>query len=257
MDKLVRQWRSGKFVCVGLELLPKELPMMQIPGKDDQKVYNFFEEIVRNTYDEVAGYTVDLVSLMEFGFKGQWLMEKICHYIKTNHKDIFLVLDVGASKSTKEYADYLYHTCKIDAVTAIPYRGKRQIEHFIRKDKWAFVVCKPSNDKEDDLPFGKDKFNLEIASSVISWNNQGVGLLMGSEIGLLRAVKKMNPEVPIFLDESKWDQEMISSVVRELKEGFIINARDIAYSGRKDYARTCREALKSLNEQIINIISKE
>ena len=111
------------------------------------------------------------------GKEGFDLLEKTIEYIP---KDIIVILDGKRNdigNTARKYAQSLFETFGVDAVTINPFLGKDGIVPFLEyKNKCSFILCRTSNPSAidfQDLKISNQPLYELVAKKIKEWNTFG------------------------------------------------------------------------------------
>ncbi|MFA6258827.1 MAG: orotidine-5'-phosphate decarboxylase [Candidatus Paceibacterota bacterium] len=277
LRKLNKKWKSGFFLCVGLdtdiELIPKHL--LKENGDAFLAMISFNKEIVDATKDSVCAFKINSAFYEKYGIEGMRVMEETIKYIKRKAPNVFLIADAkrGDIGNTNEgYKYFLKDSHKkgkewslgFDAMTIHGYLGLDANETFIKeKDKFFFVLCKTSNkgsgEFQDLLSEGYPLYLHTAKNIKEKWNkNKNCGLVLGATHGEhILKTRSIAGEDIIFLVPGIGAQggdlkEVIQCGMNNKKEGLIINmSRSVIYASKgKDFAKKARAEVEKFNQKV-------
>lgn len=265
-DRLQKQFKKGKFLCIGLDTDPAKIPK-HLPAGILDRMVAFNTAIIDETYDIVAAYKPNSAFYEAYGEAGAEALSRTIQYIRSKDPDIIIVLDAkrGDIGNTNDgYVKAAFVIDDADAITIHPYMGKEANLPFLTDDaRGVFVLGKTSNPGSDE--FQGEELNtglplyLKVASNVAnSWNTAGnVGLVVGATYPLEMAyVRQAAPEVVILIPgigAQGGDLEMaVRAGMDANRSGFLINnSRAVLYASQDtDFAQKAREVAFATHEAI-------
>lgn len=240
LKKIVK--KNNSLLCVGLD--PDPFKGDSLKGGLDS-LFKFNKRVIDQTYDLVCAYKPNIAFYAAHGIEGLSQLKNTIDYIKSNHKEIPIILDAkrGDVGHTNEmYVKEVFDIFVVDAVTVNPYLGFDSLKPFFeKKDKGIIVICRTSNPGASDfqsLEINGSPLYIQIANKVIEWNKRYHNLLMVIGATWPEELKKIRGVTPdmVFLipgiGGQKGDLEKtLKYGLRKDNKGLIINAsRSIIYS---------------------------
>ena len=129
------------FLCVGLDTDIKKIPEYLLDTSDP--VFSFNKEIIDATSEFTVAYKPNLAFYESQGSKGLESLEKTVMYIRSKHKNIFLIADAkrgDIGNTSGLYARAFFEKMNFDAVTVAPYMGEDSVKPFlVYPNKWDFA----------------------------------------------------------------------------------------------------------------------
>jgi len=198
-----RSATTGSVLCLGIDPEPSGLPAGFPPTIDG--VERFARLLIEAGAPHAAAIKPNLAFFEAFGSAGLAALERIRAAIPAG---VPVVLDakrgdIGSTAARQAVA--IFDRLGADAVTVNPYPGGKAIEPLLeRTDRYAYVLCRPSNpeaaeiqnlivaaDPSIDAP--AEALHLRVARRVATWGPGGtVGLVVGAtaptELHEIRAV---------------------------------------------------------------------
>ncbi len=259
-EKIVH--KNNSLLCVGLDVDREKMP--QFLFKTNKNPYlDFNKKIIDVTKDIVCAYKLNMAFYEVFGKKGFDLLEKTIEYIP---KDIIVILDGKRNdigNTARKYAQSLFETFGVDAVTINPFLGKDGIFPFLEyKNKCSFILCRTSNpsaiDFQDLKIFNQPLYEL-VAKKIKEWNRFGncgavVGATYPNELKIIREI--LGDEIPILIPGIGVQGGDVEKTIKygsnKKRENAIINSsRGIIYAGKnKDFSKASRNEALSLKNKI-------
>jgi len=287
VEKLERRWRTGLFLCVGLDsdfaALPATLKKA-FPQLEDV-VFEFNRQLIDATAEFVCAFKPNLAFYEQYGPPALFALKRTCDYMRERYPHIPLILDAkrgDIASTNKAYAAAFFDFYRADAVTVQPYLGREALEPFLeRADKGVIVLCRTSNPGSAEiqnllisnlgngpagapshLPLQSDvtePLYLKIARLAASaWNaNRNIGLVAGATYPAeLRFIRQAAPNVPLLVPGIGAQGGDLANVLRYgldgAGKGLIISAsRSIIFaSSEADFASAARREAQKLATQI-------
>ncbi|KAL8430699.1 hypothetical protein Efla_003681 [Eimeria flavescens] len=168
LDRLKRRIREKETVlCVGID---PSLNCPNIRSLSAENLHSFLDslftkcaKLVELTAPFVCCFKPNVAFFEQFGPKGLEVLQKVCKCIPS---DIPIILDAkraATGDAAEAYANAFFSIYGGDCITLDPYLGKDAIIPFLkRRGKGAFVVCRSSNPKSDDI----QKFRIDDGTEV-------------------------------------------------------------------------------------------
>jgi orotidine-5'-phosphate decarboxylase len=260
--KLRSAWlRTESMLCVGLDPDPMRVPL-PLDGHEDP-LFHFCRAIVDATADLVCAFKPQFAHFAAQRAEDQ--LERLCHYIRTEHPDVVLILDAkrGDIGSTAEhYAREAFGRYGADAVTVNPYLGTDSLEPFLAHDgRGVFVLCRTSNPGGDDLQAllvdGQPLYTHVARLAAERWSRLGeVGLVVGAtypeEVAVVREIVGDLPLLVPGVGAQGGDVEATVRAGRTADGGLVISSsRAILYaSAGEDFAECARDAALATRDRI-------
>lgn len=198
INKLSAAWTANdSLLCVGLDPDLDKLPP-HLRGAPDG-IFRFCRDIVDATADLACSFKPQIAYFAALGAERQ--LEDICHYIRTAHPGIPLILDakrgdIGAT--ARQYAREAFDRYGADAVTVNPYMGSDSVEPYMEwQDRGVIILCRTSNPGGSDLQFlkvdGQPLYQHVARLVADQWNANGqcalvVGATFPEELAQVRAI---------------------------------------------------------------------
>ena len=197
-----RARKVNSLLCVGLDPDYDKLPekFRRLGGSEAQ--FQFNKYIIDLTHEYVSAYKPNVAFYEALGVEGMGALKKTINYIKTNHPDIFTILDAkraDTGNTNNGYVTAIFDWLGFDAVTVHPYLGSEALRPFLeRKDKCTIVIARTSNlgaGEFQDLILKNGKMVWESITQKVSqeWNKDDncmivVGGTYPEEITKARAI---------------------------------------------------------------------
>lgn len=185
--------KKRSFLCVGLDTDIKKIPEYLLETSDP--VFSFNKEIIDATAEFTVAYKPNLAFYESLGSKGWESLEKTVMYIRSKHKNIFLIADAkrgDIGNTSSLYARAFFEKMNFDAVTVAPYMGEDSVKPFTEyAGKWVILLALTSNKGAFDFQFLKDEKSgdLLFESVLKASQNWGSAENMMYVVGATKAEK--------------------------------------------------------------------
>ncbi|MFH1405027.1 MAG: orotidine-5'-phosphate decarboxylase [Patescibacteria group bacterium] len=150
MEMLKARWAEGKFLCVGLDSDPMQIPEHIAVPDVGESILAFNLGITSKTQDLVCAFKPNLAFYLEYGRAGLEALKETIAMIHRGSPSVPVILDGkfgDIGNTSQAYASFAFDEMQADAVTVNPYLGQQAIQPFIdRADKGVIAICKTSND---------------------------------------------------------------------------------------------------------------
>lgn len=261
------RWRTGSYVCIGLDIDLKRLPESLDGNSATDKIYEFITRIVDATSDYACAYKLNSAHYEALGADGAVLLARSIRYSKERHPDIPVILDAkrGDIADTNEfYAAAVFDELGADAVTVHPYMGKQSLLPFLRRAEKGVIVM-GANSAEGagelqnlTLEGGEPLYRYICQRVATEWNEYENCAVTASALDpdQLAGVRSAVGDMPILLLGIGAQGGDLEASVRHGAArddlGIIINiSRAIMYaSSDSDFAEAAGEKARQFNEQI-------
>lgn len=267
IDIVTQIKKKNSFLCVGLDTDIEKIP--EILKAEDNAVVKFNQAIVDATAEYTVSYKINTAFYESRGVEGWHDMEKTVNYIRSKHKDIFLIADAkrgDIGNTSKMYAKTFFEHLDFDAITVSPYMGSDSVKPFLEYDnKYVIVLALTSNEGAEDFQYIKDKKNkpvfMKVVEKAAEWGN--IDKLMfvvgATKASMLVNIREYAPENFLLVPGVGAQGGSLKDVAEYgmiPNCGLLINAsRSILYADSgKSYAEAARaEAQKLQKEMSIQI----
>ena len=169
--------KKRSFLCVGLDTDIKKIPEYLLETSDP--VFSFNKEIIDATAEFTVAYKPNLAFYESLGSKGWESLEKTVMYIRSKHKNIFLIADAkrgDIGNTSGLYARAFFEKMHFDAVTVAPYMGEDSVKPFLTyPNKWVILLALTSNTGAFDFQFLKDEKSGDLLFESILKTSQNWG----------------------------------------------------------------------------------
>jgi orotidine-5'-phosphate decarboxylase len=169
--------KKRSFLCVGLDTDIKKIPDYLMETSDP--VFSFNKEIIDATAEFTVAYKPNLAFYESLGSKGWESLEKTVMYIRSKHKNIFLIADAkrgDIGNTSSLYARAFFEKMNFDAVTVAPYMGEDSVKPFTEySGKWVILLALTSNKGAFDFQFLKDEKSGDLLFESVLKTSQNWG----------------------------------------------------------------------------------
>lgn len=250
MDMLNTCWKSGAFVCVGLD---PDLNKIAKTGSIYSKLLQTNEYVVRATKNVACAYKPNIAFYEACGQAGLEALKATIAFIHEVAPDVPIILDAKRAdigNTSEKYAYAAFRVFDADAVTVNPYFGQDSIQPFLDwTDKGVIVLCRTSNpgsaefqerlvqitDNEAEAWGLTNGTTMPIYQLVAwrvrrQWNTGGnCALVVGATFSReLQAVRQIVQDMPILVPGVGKQGGSIENVIKAGKDqrslGLIINS---------------------------------
>jgi orotidine-5'-phosphate decarboxylase len=254
--------QNESLLCVGLDSDIGKIPKFIVEASKDP-LFDFNKAIIDATKDLVCAYKLNMAFYEVEGKKGIEAMEKTIRYIPST---IVIILDGKRNdigNTAKKYAQSLFETYRVDAVTVNPYLGKDGITPFLDyKDKCSFILCRTSNpsarDFQDLLVSSAPLYQI-VAQKISEWNiHDNCGAVVGAtypeELKTVRAI--LGESTPILIPGVGKQGGDVEKTVKngtnaEGDMALINSSREIIFAGDgSDFADHSRKKAELVRDEI-------
>lgn len=265
IDKLRKaQEKNNSWLCIGLDPDPGLLRVDVL--KWDEPILPFNKAIIDATLDVVCAYKPNLGFYLQWGAAGVIALERTIAYIP---QDIPIILDcktgdIGHTQAA--WANGLFDTWNVDAVTVNPFVGEAAVLPMIgnRPDKAVYILARTSNPGatqfQGDL-IQKKGLSAEVLRKSQGWQTLGhkgyvVGATYPQELEVARSIA---PTANFLIPGIGAQGGNLAAAVRygpAMDAGPLISAsRSITYAKMNaNFASAAREAALKLRDQINEMI---
>ena len=260
-------WRSGRYVCIGLDPNERRVPET-IRGTAGDRIDRFCREIICATESFASAFKFNSAFFECLGIEGARILDGLITYIKEDFPESSVILDAkrgDIDNTNRYYCEAAFDVFGADAITVHPYMGRRSLDPFLeRRDKGVIVLAAnstPGAGEFQDLPVGGDRVPLyeHVARTVSEeWNTKrNCGVTAGAtEPHKLDRIRRVVGEMPILLlglGAQGGDLEQCMRVGRAPGSfGLIPNSsRAILFaSPHRDFAEAAHDAADDFNRRL-------
>lgn len=148
-EKLQAGWKTGRFVCVGIDPRMDKIPLSVAGATDASRLESFCLQIARATAPHALAIKPNLAFFLRAGGRGIDVLRYLCNLVRVQFPEVVLILDAkyGDIGDTNEAnAQFAFEVLEVDAVTLNPYVGREAHEPFLcRPGKGCIFLVKTSN----------------------------------------------------------------------------------------------------------------
>jgi len=253
LEKIVK--KNNSLLCVGLdtdlEKIPKKL------ARNNDPIFEYNKKIIDATNDLVCSYKPNIAFYEAYGIEGLKSLKKTIDYLKSNFKDIPIILDAkrgDVPNTAKMYAKAVFYYWKADAVTVNPILGLDTIKPFLEyKDRLIILLIKTSNTDAkmfQDIKADSKPYYLNVAQIVKRWNFDNIGIFIGATYPkTLEELRTLFP-TSIFLSAGLGAQS--ADIKKAVKAGIDENKSSIIFNASRSiiYAKDPRQEARKLRDEI-------
>jgi orotidine-5'-phosphate decarboxylase len=254
--------QNNSLLCVGLDSDVGKIPEFLLHTSKIPQ-FDFNKAIIDSTRDLVCAYKLNMAFYEVGGKKGIEALEKTIRYIPNN---IVVILDGKRNdigNTAQKYAQSLFETYKVDAVTVNPYLGKDGIAPFLEyTEKCSFILCRTSNPSAgdfQDLLVSRTPLYQIVAKKISEWNtNNNCGAVVGAtypeELRTVRMI--LGENIPILIPgvgkQGGDVEKTVRSGTNSSGEMALINSsREIIFAGaQQDFAEAARTKAVLIRDEI-------
>jgi len=263
---LEQRWEQGRFVCVGLDSYPAQIPEAARHKELGETILHFNRAIVDATADLVCAYKPNSAFYEAYGVESMTALYETIKYIQKVASDVPVILDAkrGDIGNTNEgYVSMAFVTAQADAITVHPYLGQEAVQPFLdQKDKGVLVLCRTSNkgagEFQDGEMYGRPLYEYVAFRVATRWNANGnCGLVVGATYpDELKKVREVVGDLPILIPGIGAQGGDVEQTVKAGKDsrgrGMIINSsRGIIFASKgNDFAEVARRKTQELHDLI-------
>lgn len=218
-DLLEARWKQDRFLCLGLDITPDDIPARLIDLIAQSKMSTqsallwLHQKVIDATRGVVCAYKLNRAffdeQYCEYGDEHRPMLAMVVRYIKEIAPTVPIILDVkwgDIANTNAQYADLAYNTVGVDAITVSPYVGGEALKPFFQnEDKGVFVLCRTSNPGSGEfqnMPVGEQRLFHHVARQVAEeWNEHGTcGLVVGATFpDSIREVRNIAGSLPLLI----------------------------------------------------------
>lgn len=267
---LKTRWELGLFTCVGLDSSYDKIPISARKKTVEGTILTFNRAIIEATKDFACAYKLNPAFYREQGSVGESALTKTISYGIRYAPKVPFILDAKYGDplhTNKKYAKEAFKICRADAVTVMPYFGKKSLSPFLkRSDKGIFVVCSSSGsgvEEFQDLLIDGEPLYATVAKHVSrEWNENGncavtAGATNPDKIKVIRKIVGDMPILILGIGAQKGNlEESVKFGKNDRGNGIIINlSRSIIFaSSESDFAEAARQKTIAVNTLIVKFL---
>lgn len=254
--------RNNSLLCVGLDVDMEKIPKFFLE-KNNNAMFDFNKAIIDATKELVCAYKLNMAFYEVYGSKGIETLEKTINYIPSN---IIIIVDGKRNdigNTAQKYAQSMFKTYNVDAVTINPYLGINSITPFIEyKNKCSFILCRTSNPSASDLQdltISSTPLYQIVAKKICEWNiHNNCGAVVGAtypeELKIVRNI--LGENIPILIPgigkQGGDIEKAVKNGMNTQNEMALINSsREIIFAGQnQDFAEQSRKKAEAIRDEI-------
>ena len=246
LEKITK--KNNSLLCIGLD------PDLE---KNPSPIFPFNKSIIDATNDQVCAYKPNIAFYEARGIDGLKSLKKTIDYLKSNYKDIPIILDAkrgDIGNTAKMYAKSAFEYWGADAVTVYSNLGLDSVKPFLEyKDKLTILLVKTSNPDSkmfQDLYANGVPYYLKMSEIIKKWKYDNIGIFVGATYpSELKKIRKIFPD-KIFLSAGLGAQK--GDIKRAVMAGIDENGEGIMYNASRSvlFSSNPREKAQELNELI-------
>jgi uridine monophosphate synthetase len=248
---------QNTLLVAGLDPNPEMLPPDLQAGDLLENLKTWLLGIIAQTQDLVCAYKPTLGFYQALGVPGMQLLETVLAQIPA-HIPVILDAKHADLNTSSLFAQAVFETWRVDAVTLSAYPGQDHIAPFLRYgDKGVFLQCRTSNPGArsiQDYPEADQPFYLHLIQEIKQWGTpEQLFLEIGSDRPeIFRQVRTLAPERWI-LARSIWQQSQ--NLEEIIHQGLNFNGSGLLIPiPNDDLSQTdCRTPVAQLREKIETI----
>jgi len=259
---LAAQRTNDSWLCVGLDPVMDRLPA--VVRSSPSPLMAFGRTIVESTADVVCAYKPNLGFWLAEGAAG---VEALQHVVDGIPDDLPVILDGkfnDVGHTAEAYAQAVFETLGVDAVTVNPYLGLDTLRPFLATEEHGvFLLARTSNPSAphlQDLEVEGRSLYKRVAQMAAAWNDDlpgTCGLVVGATYPQeLRLVREIAPDLPFLIpgigaQGGDLDAAVIHGPTADGVGPVINSSRGIIYaSPGPDFAEAARRAALETRDRI-------
>lgn len=235
LEKAVKSAKSNLVTGLDTDLL--KIPVCFLKYKNPVLAFN--KRVIEATYENCAGYKLNLAFYEAAGIKGLKALEETLNYIPSDRITICDAKRGDIGNTAEMYARAYFDNMNFDAITLSPYMGYDSVSPFLeRKDKFVYLLVRTSNKGADDfqnLKTGNKKLFEIVAEKSQKWSKDRIGYVIGANH--TKEIKKYSSKnIPLLIPGIGAQGHDSEELKRNLKGNLhLINAsRAVIYAGGKN-----------------------
>ncbi len=265
---------NNSILCMGIDPILEKIPIKE---KDiEKKIVKFYSSILNavraSKKARIAAVKPNYAFFAQYGFPGLRALKKIIEIFKKHHIVLLDAKRADIGNTSMAYAKEMFDFWKVDSVTVNTYLGYDSLEPFFeycKKGRGVYVLVRTSNNGGADfqnLIIGNEPLYMKVAKSIVQWNIQGVGAVIGAPSieefkELANFFNKQKLRVPFLIPgigKQGGSAAEITKILKENKKNILLHrisaSSSINYAyeqtNTRDYADAAVKAIKQLNEEI-------
>ncbi len=177
--------RNQSLLCIGLDPEVGKLPVDFLPGSPaPERIKAFCLNLIEQTHDLVCCYKPNIAFFEQYGPEGLAALREVVAACHAAGAPVLLDAKRGDIGNTaKAYAQAVFESLDVDAVTASPYLGQDSIAPFLDyAGKAVFVLCFTSNPSAASIQrHGIPPLFEKIAIQAQTWGSAAqIGFVVGA-----------------------------------------------------------------------------
>lgn len=254
--------KNNSLLCIGLDTDFKKIPKSLQKRADP--LFEFNKTIIEATNDLICSYKPNIAFYEAYGIEGLKSLKKTINYLKSNFKDIPIILDSkrgDIGNTSKMYAKAAFEYWGADAITIYPNLGLDSILPFLEyKDKLMILLIKTSNPDSkmfQDIKVNNEPYYLKMAKIVKAWNYSNIGLFVGATYPEeLKSIRRLFPSSIILTAGIGAQKAILKKTVKAGVDKYgrsliCNNSREILYaSDDEHFAKASRKRALAIRNEI-------
>jgi uridine monophosphate synthetase len=253
-------YRNQSLLCVALtpnpQIWPRHLGTWENTSIHIWGVQEWLQLLIAETSDLVCAYTLPLEFYRVFGSSGLGLLRQTLAAIPP-HIPVILDAQYSDLHTSSLFAQMIFATWQVDAVTLNPYIGQDGVTPFLLyPDKSVFILCataNPSTVPWQEYPTQQSPFYLKLVEQAKTWGTTDqLGLEVGGSVDVFARIRAIAPERLIFANDHSSDPAELEAF---LKVGLTSNGDGLIIAAPPELlsSESPREAIRSLRDDINQI----
>lgn len=257
--------RKKSFLCVGLD--PDTAKMPPALAGD---LLAFNQAIIDATAEYAIAFKPNLAFYEAHGARGYAVFEQTVAYIKERYPDIFIIADAkrgDIGNTSRMYANSMFETMDVDAITVAPYMGEDSVRPFLGyDDKWVILLALTSNAGSRDFQVLTDANGTPLYEQVLTtsqrWatDEQMMYVIGATKAEMLTRVRQLVPNHFLLVPGVGAQGGSLAEVARyglNSDCGLIVNSsRGIIHaSNGDDFADVARLKARDMQTQMADLLA--
>jgi uridine monophosphate synthetase len=212
--------------------------------------------LIAETSDLVCAYRLNLEFYRALGSSGLGLLRQTLTALPS-HIPVILDAQHGDFHTSSIFAQMIFTTWQVDAVTLSPYIGQDGVTPFlVYPDKAVFILCataNPSTAQFQEYPTSQSPFYLNLVEQAKTWGiPEQLGLEVGGSADVFARIRAISPERLILADDLSPEP---SDLEPFLKAGLTANADGLIIAAPKEILanESPRDSIRLLRDNINKI----
>lgn len=196
-------------LCFGIDPDMEKIDGKGGGGTTEEQIVAYYSAITDALLDEnqISAIKPNYAYFAQYGFDG---LRALKNLIEQYQNRTFVILDGkrgDIGKSSDAYAREVYDFWGADACTVSPYMGSDSVLPFLRDGKFAYVLCRTSNEGAKDFQerkIGRKYLYESVAEKAVEWNGNGpdhtCGLVVGATSDSIKQITTITKnKVPLLI----------------------------------------------------------